>query len=257
MRAVIIEDEHIAAKALATLINEIIPEAEIVAVLQSIDESVEWFEEDGKVDIVFMDIHLADGSSFSIFDKVSISAPIIFTTAYDKYALKAFEVNSIDYLLKPISKPDLERAINKLRSFGKDSKESQELNAAMIEKVVESMRLKGSQYKSTLLVAFRDKLIPLRVSEIAFIHIAEGVVQAYTHSSETHTLEQTMEELSKSLNPDDFIRANRQFIVAKSAVKDMSSWFGGRLSVNLTLPTPERIYVSKARSNEFKEWMMN
>ena len=248
MKALIIEDESIAAQALETLIKETSPETEIMDVLQTIEESVEWFEENAMPDLVFMDIHLADGSSFAIFEKVEITCPIIFTTAYDEYALKAFEVNSIDYLLKPINKADLERALNKFRNL------TARLEKPSLDGLLAQMGGLKRKYKTCFLIPERDKLIPLATSNIAYIYIDTKTVKAIANDGHTYYLNQTLDDIMAQLDPEAFFRANRQFIIARHAVKDMSIWFGNKLAINLTLPVPEKIIVSKARVGEFKSW---
>jgi two-component system LytT family response regulator len=250
MKALIIEDEIIAAKALQTLIREVNPDMEIIATLQSIDESVEWFQTCPPPDLVFMDIHLADGSAFAIFDKATVSCPVIFTTAYDEYALKAFEVNSIDYLLKPINKKDLERAISKYKNFSFYPKENME----WMDRLLCSLKQNKPNYKSYFLVPEKDKLIPLAIHDIAYIYIDAKMVKAVTLGNRVYYLDQGLDDLMQQLDPSFFFRANRQYIIAHGAVKDVSHWFGGKLSVNLTIHTPERILVSKARCGEFKKW---
>lgn len=251
MKAVIIEDEHMAAIALQELIREIDPGIEILAILQSIEESIEWFQEHAMPDILFMDIHLADGSSFSIFDEVTISCPIIFTTAYDEYALKAFEVNSIDYLLKPIHKKELDRAIAKYKNLSKNT-----LDQELINNLIINIKQTSSTYKSNFLVPERDKLIPLATKDIAYIYIDTKMVKVVTFDQKSHYMEQTLDELMHQLDPRYFFRANRQFIIALAAVKDASIWFGNKLSINLTVPPPERVIVSKAKVKEFKKWIV-
>ena len=251
MKAVIVEDEIFAAQALQGLIHEVDASIEILAVLQSIDESVEWFRSHPVPDLVFMDIHLADGSSFAIFDEVNISCPVIFTTAYDEYALKAFEVNSIDYLLKPINQKDLERAVNKY----KNRIAVPDSNTELINRLIESMKKGEHTYKSCFLVPVKDKLIPLAVTDIAYIYIDEKMVKAITFSNRTYYLDQSLDELGNQLNPLDFFRANRQYIVARKAVKDLSIWFGGKMAVNLSVPAPERILISKLKVSDIKRWM--
>ncbi len=248
MKAIIIEDESVAAQALQSLIQEIDPEIEIVTILQTIEETVEWFEEQPQPDLVFMDIHLADGSSFAIFDKVSISCPIIFTTAYDEYALKAFEVNSIDYLLKPINKADLERALSKYNSLTAHTEN------ASLEGLLAQMGGLKKKYKTCFLIPERDKFIPLATSNIAYIYIDTKTVKAIAMDGHTYYLNQTLDEIMAQLDPEHFFRANRQFIISRNAVKDLSIWFGNKLAVNLTVPVPEKIIVSKARVGEFKTW---
>ena len=248
MKALIIEDESIAAQALESLIKETSSETEIVAVLQTIEESVEWFEENPMPDLVFMDIHLADGSSFAIFDKIDITCPIIFTTAYDEYALKAFEVNSIDYLLKPINKADLERALNKYKTFTSNDEKTS------LEGLLAQMGGLKKKYKSCFLIPERDKLIPLTTSNIAYVYIDTKTVKAIAMDGHTYYLNQTLDDIMAQFDPELFFRANRQFIISRNAVKDMSVWFGNKLAVNLSVPVPEKIIVSKARVGEFKTW---
>lgn len=252
MKAVIIEDEIVAAQALQTLIGEINPDIRIIAVLQSIDESVEWFRTSLLPDLVFMDIHLADGSAFTIFEKVNVSCPIIFTTAYDEYALKAFEVNSIDYLLKPINKQDLKRAIDKYKNFSFHP----DINTNLINKLLKSLKQDTASYKSYFLVPEKDKLIPLATHDIAYIGIDSKMVKAITFDNRTYYMNLILDDLIRQLDPSLFFRANRQYIIAHKAVKDASLWFGNKLSVNLTVPTPDRIFVSKARVGEFKSWFV-
>ena len=248
MKTIIIEDENVAAQALQLLVQELNPDMEVVTVLQTIEESVEWFEENAMPDLVFMDIHLADGSSFAIFEKVEITCPIIFTTAYDEYALKAFEVNSIDYLLKPINKADLERALNKFKSLTSSP------DKTSLEGLLAQMGSLKKKYKTCFLLPERDKLIPLAVSNIAYIYIDTKTVKAIAMDGHTYYLSQTLDDIMAQLDPELFFRANRQFIISRNAVKDLSIWFGNKLAVNLTVPVPERIIVSKAKVGEFKSW---
>ena len=248
MKALIIEDENVAAQALQSLIQDINPEIEIATTLQTIEESVEWFEMNPMPDLVFMDIHLADGSSFAIFDKVSITCPIIFTTAYDEYALKAFEVNSIDYLLKPINKTDLERALNKYRNF------TSPVEKSSLEGLLVQMGGLKKKYKNCFLIPERDKLVPLATSNIAYIFIDTKTVKAVAMDGHSYYLNQTLDDIMNQLDPEVFFRANRQFIIARNAVKDMTVWFGNKLAINLNVPVPEKIIVSKARVGEFKTW---
>ncbi|MDL2252027.1 LytTR family DNA-binding domain-containing protein [Odoribacter sp. OttesenSCG-928-J03] len=256
MNTIIIEDEYIAAKALEELIGEVAPELNIVTTLQSIDESVEWLTSHPSPDLIFMDIHLADGSSFAIFDEVTITCPIIFTTAYDEYALKAFEVNSVDYLLKPINKSNLERAIGKFKRLS-HVEEAAVDHAQLINKLMASMKEKTGAYKSSLLVAVKDKLIPIATKDIAYVYIENKIVKAVTFDEKSHVLDLNMEELYQQLDPNSFFRANRQYIIARSAVKEMVNWFGNRLALNLTVTTADRIYISRTNAREFKNWITN
>ena len=253
MKALIIEDEIMAAKTLQKLLGEVSPETEIVAVLESIEDSVAWIEENPMPDLMFMDIHLADGSSFAIFDQVDITCPVIFTTAYDEYALKAFEVNSIDYLLKPISKEALERAMRKYRMLDQGLQND---NSSNIEALLTQLTQKNS-YRRCFLLPERDKLVPLPTANIAYAYIEAKTVKLVSMEHKEYYLTQTLDDLMAQLDPKEFFRANRQFVISRSAVKDVSVWFGNKLAINLIMDTPEKIIVSKARVAEFKHWFSN
>lgn len=253
MKAVIIEDERLAADLLKNIIKQLDEDIEIITTLQTIEDSVEWLNNNEHPDIMFVDIHLADGSSFSIFEKTEVRCPIVFTTAYDEYALKAFEVNSIDYLLKPINKDDLQRALNKYKNFKGDNKDLD------YKKFVNRFLSEGNvnNYKEYFLVPERDKLIPLAAKDIAYIYIDLRLIKAVTFSGKVHYLNQNLDEIMNQLNPKKFFRANRQYIVAHESIKDVSMWFGNKISLNLVIPTDEKIIVSKARVSEFKNWFMS
>jgi two-component system LytT family response regulator len=250
MKAVIVEDERIAAQNLQRLIAQVNKGIEIIAILKSVEDSVEWFSVNPHPDLVFMDIHLSDGASFEIFDKVTISCPVIFTTAYDEYALKAFEVNSIDYLLKPISRKDLERALSKFKVFS--SKPYFDPN--MLAALVASMKADAVHHKSNFLIPHKDKLIPLSVEKIAFLYFENKMVSIHTFDGEKKHLDTSLDDLYRQLDANKFFRANRQYIIARKAIKDISMWFDNKLSLNLTVAVPEKIIVSRSRVVEFKGW---
>ena len=189
MRALIIEDEMMAAKALQKLIREVSPDTEIVGVLESIEESVEWLENNPMPDLMFMDIHLADGSSFAIFERVNVTCPVIFTTAYDEFALKAFEVNSLDYLLKPISKESLERAMSKFQALI-----GTRFNTDKIERLLEQLGEK-KKHRSYFLLPERDKLVPLSTKDIAYAYIDAKSVKIVTHEHKNYYLTHTLDDL--------------------------------------------------------------
>lgn len=250
MKAVIIEDEKLAADLLKSLIYQLDEDIEVVTTLQTVEDSVEWLENNKHPDIIFVDIHLADGSSFSIFEKTEVRCPIVFTTAYDEYALKAFDVNSIDYLLKPINKNDLQRSLNKYKNLKGDSGDID--YRQFVSKFLETGNL--NNYKEYFLVPERDKLIPLAVKDIAYIYIDLKLIKAVTFSGKVHYLNQNLDEMMNQLNPRKFFRANRQYIISHESVKDVSIWFGNKISLNLNVPISEKIIVSKARVSEFKNW---
>lgn len=249
MRVVIIEDELAAAEKLRKMIGNIRSDFHIEAVLQSIAESVKWFTGNSMPDLVFMDIQLADGSSFGIFDKVNIDCPIIFITAYNEYALEAFEVNGIDYLLKPLNQTRLAKAITKFGNIGFRNN-----NTEMIAQLAESMQQKMNKRKTYFLVPHRDKLIPLAVSDIAYIYADMKTAKAITLEQKAYPLDHSLDDLMEHLDPEEFFRVNRQCIISHKAIEDISIWFTGRLAVNLKVPVPEKITVSKRRITDFKAW---
>ena len=246
MRALIIEDETAAARNLEAVLREVAPGVEILATLESVAESVEWLQSNPQPDLLFMDIHLADGDSFRIFESVEITAPVIFTTAYDRYALEAFKGNSIDYLLKPINTEDVRRALEKLRRL---------TSGERLDYGTRVRSLASQRQEEVFLVHVRDKIIPLQRDRIAYCYTANENVTACDFEAAVYPMDQTIKALQSLLPDRDFFRANRQFIIARHAVKEIAVWFGSRLTLHLTVETPERIVISKARVPEFKEWL--
>ena len=250
MNAVIVEDEVVASQKLQRLLSQVAGDIHVIAVLQSVEESIEWFSLNTAPDVLFLDIHLADGSAFSIFEKVQISCPVVFTTAYDEYALKAFEVNSIDYLLKPINQKNLERALLKLRNLLTSKTD----NTEMISNVLAAFKQTKMVYKSNFLIPHKDKFLPLAINKIACFYTENKMVKIITEDNELYSMDSSLEDLYLQLDPLQFFRANRQYIVSHNAIKDISVWFGSKVSINLTVAVPEKIIVSKARVSEFKTW---
>ena len=246
----IIEDEIVAAQHLQRTLAQLSPQFNVLAVIQSIEESVEYFSNstsssaDPYPDLCFMDIHLADGLAFHIFDQVNITCPIIFTTAYDQYALQAFKVNSIDYLLKPIGLDDLRRALDKLE------------NLTSPPPPVPAAALASSfkHYRSHFLIPHLDKLVPVEISQIACLYIEDKLTRVLLLGGQQHTIDKPLDLIMEQLDPALFFRANRQYIVAHRAIKEISVWPIGKLALTLAVPTPDRIIISKARVPEFKTW---
>lgn len=251
MRTLIIEDEKAALRNLKAAMQEVDTDFDIVGETDSVTDTLEWFASHSMPELVFMDIHLADGSAFGIFEQVDITCPIIFTTAYDEYALQAFRVNSIAYLLKPISSADLQMAIDKLKLLGGAKAESTKTDFQAVMHVLK--REEG--YKTHFLVPVKgDRFVPVSVDQISYFYISDGVVKAVLQSSETFIFRQTLDELAELLNPRQFFRANRQYIIAHKAVVGVSLWFGGRMVLQLTPPTDEKVIISKARVPAFRVW---
>jgi DNA-binding LytR/AlgR family response regulator len=248
MKVLIIEDEILAAKHLQYVLDEV-GGFNVVSVLESISETIEWFKANHQPELIFLDIHLADGSAFEIFKHVSIDCPIIFTTAYDEYALKAFKVNSVDYLLKPVDIDDIKNALKKLKGLSTQTGMNSD-----IQNLIDTFK-KASSYKTHFLIPIKgDKLFPVQTSQIACFYIDASLVKARTFEDKSYNFEFTLDDLANMLNPADFFRVNRQFIVARNAIKDIDFWFNSRLSVNLRVIIPEKILISKVRVPEFKRW---
>jgi DNA-binding LytR/AlgR family response regulator len=251
MRTLIIEDEKAALRNLKAAMQEVDTDFDIVGETDSVTDTLEWFACHSMPELVFMDIHLADGSAFGIFEQVDITCPIIFTTAYDEYALQAFRVNSIAYLLKPISSADLQMAIDKLKLLGGAKAEGTKTD---FQAVMHALK-REEGYKTHFLVPVKgDRFVPVSVDQISYFYISDGVVKAVLQSSETFIFQQTLDELAELLNPRQFFRANRQYIIAHKAVVGVSLWFGGRMVLQLTPPTDEKVIISKARVPAFREW---
>ena len=247
MRVVIVEDETAAAVNLVSLLRQTFPRMEVVAQLESVTDTVEWFSENEAPELVFMDIHLADGSAFSVFEKAEITCPVVFTTAYDQYALDAFRVNSIDYLLKPIKESDLRRAVEKLEHL---TRAGMGEYSRRIGELVRSQR--GAQ---AFLVYVKDRIIPLKTEDIAYLYSSNEKVAVCTLKGEHFPFDRTLDAVMAQLPEEGFFRANRQFVISREAIADISVWFGNRLSVNLSVEVPEKVVISKARVPEFKRWI--
>ena len=196
-----------------------------------------------------MDIHLSDGSAFAIFDKMELETPIIFTTAYDRYAIEAFKVNSVDYLLKPVKVEDVRHALDKY------SKLTHQDIVQYLSQL--NLLVPTPKYKDKLLIPYKDKLLPVSLKSVACFYTADKQTCVYLKDGNMYPYSKTLEQIMASLNPADFIRANKQFILARNSVTDITIWFDNRLLVTLDVETPERIYISKNKASEFKAWMVN
>ena len=253
MKILIIEDETAAAQNLRAILEELAAEVELLAVLESVAEAVDWLRTHPIPDLAFVDIQLADGLSFEIFEQVEATFPVIFTTAYDEYAVQAFTVNSIDYLLKPLDR-DAVRA--SLQKYQQRHAATSPWDAQTMQQLLQTMQQTSpTSYKSSFLVHYRDKLLPIEVGSFAYFYSQSKVVHGMTHDHKTYVLDYTLEELEQQLNPADFYRANRQYVVARRAIIDISFYFNGRLLLNLRPSSDDPVLISKARAPEFKVWM--
>jgi len=246
MRVIVIEDEAVAYKNIKNLLYQAEPTIEIINNFDTVADSVAWFRSNPAPDLVFMDIELADGLSFNIFECVTIDAPIIFTTAYDEHAIKAFRVNSIDYILKPITLKSIREALNKFEKMNR-------LSLRQISRNMEQL-LVPKAYLQRILIPVKDKIIPIRIDEIAYFYNTSGSTKLATIQNIMYGLEKSLDTIMSKLVPSKFFRANRQFIISKEMVDSITVWFDNRLLIRLHIDTPEPIYISKNKVSEFKQW---
>jgi DNA-binding LytR/AlgR family response regulator len=249
MKVLIVEDETVAYENLAQMIRSCDPEIEIVANTEGVEQTVRWLQSNEHPDLIFMDIHLSDGSAFNIFELMEVNVPIIFTTAYDQYAIDAFKVNSVDYLLKPVKPEALADALAKFRRF------SQSDVKMYLERLMELRP--EARYPERMLLRLKDKLIPIAVENVAFVYTADRTTQVYMNDGMCYTSEKSMEQIASQLDPKQFMRVNKQFLLSRQSVKEITIWFDNRLRVSLTVATPEDVYISKNKSSEFKAWLIN
>ncbi|WP_422107070.1 LytR/AlgR family response regulator transcription factor [Winogradskyella sp.] len=250
MRVLIIEDEKAAAENLKILLSEVDASIHVDTIIDTVSGAVDYFSEAHDIELAFFDIHLADGISFEIFDTVKVDVPVIFTTAYDEYAVKAFKVNSVDYLLKPIDEDELKEAIAKYKS----TKQQVPVNE-QFQQMLQMLNTEKKSYKATYLVQQRDTLVPLSVNDIAYFTIDTGIVKATSFDKKGYIIEEKLEDIEAQLDPDQFFRANRQFIVQKKAIENLQLYFNGKLILNIAPQPDEQIVVSKAKAPQLKKWM--
>lgn len=253
MKAIIIEDEQSAAENLKFLLQSVEPEIQVVESIETVSDAIAFFKQNKVYDLVFMDINLADGNSFEIVKEVEPIAPIIFTTAYDQYAIQAFKLNSIDYLLKPIRKTELKNAILKF----KDKHRKTPASAQQIEALMSLMNTPKKTFRSSFLVQKKDTFIPIASGDFAFFFIQDGVVRGTTTDNQTYSFNEKLEDLESDLDPELFFRANRQYLIQRAAIKSLQTYFNGRLVVNLQPQEKDQIVVSKANASMLKAWLKN
>lgn len=249
MKVAIIEDEQLASDKLESLLKEIYPEIEIIIKLSSVIDSINWLNTNS-VDLLFVDIHLSDGISFEIFEQIKIDIPIIFTTAYDQYAIKAFKVNSIDYLLKPIRKSELQESLSKFEKI----KTSHNID---ISKILESLHDKKNDYQKRFLISFGNKLKMVDAENIAFFWAQEKNVFFTTFDKSTFPFDLSLDKVKEKLNPETFFRINRKMIINMKSIKNMHPFSRARIKLDLDPSSPKEIetLVSIERVNDFKNWI--
>jgi two-component system, LytTR family, response regulator LytT len=250
MTIVIIEDEKLTAKDLAKTLKGIEPDIEILAMLHSVEEALDFFKTTPNVDLIFSDIELGDGLSFDIFNQLKITIPIIFCTAYNQYALDAFKTTGIDYVLKPFSKQSIEKTLIKFQNLKEKISPPKEDYTDLLN----LLKLKITPKSASVLIHQGDKIIPLNSKDIALFYIENDCTYAYTFDQKKHFVSQKLEALEMTFAVV-FFRANRQFLVNRKAIKDVSHYFNRKMVANLTLPFPEQIIVGKLKTTEFMQWL--
>ena len=249
MRILIIEDESHSAERLQRTICTLHPDYEVVGIAKSITQSIDYLQTE-QPDLIFSDIRLQDGLSFDIFREVKVSSPIIFTTAYDQYAIQAFKFNSVDYLLKPIDSDELEAAIQKATSRMSPSRQEPNL-----ERLLEYLGNPAPRYRERFLVSRRDEYITVDVDNVCFIHSQQNITRLYLTDGTSVAVASTLDQLEKEMNPTSFYRANRQYLIRVNHIKKVSNWFNYKLKVEMSGYPQEEILISREKAAGFKKWL--
>lgn len=249
---VIIEDEVPAARLLHSMIARLRPEWNIATLPGSVEEAIDWFASRPHPDLIFLDIQLADGNAFDFLSAAHPASAIIFTTAYDQYAVRAFTVNSIDYILKPVDEQRLSDAILKYES---QQERSGIHSDEYLSVLLEALQSKEKQYRTRFLIYGADRFWPLQVSDIAYFYSENKVTFAVTRNNQEHVIDLSLNKLMEQLNPDRFFRANRQFILSIDAIKHAEPYFNGKLSITVCPPFKGKITISEEKLSAFKRWL--
>lgn len=249
MNVLIIEDEQLAARRLQSMVLAYDPTIKMLAKLESVEESVEWFKTNPHPDLIFLDIHLEDDLSFVIFDKVKVDSPIIFTTAFDEYAIRAFKLKSIDYLLKPIIQEELNNAIVKYKAW------NGEKNGIDMSALFDLINKKELSYRERFSVSFGQKIKSFNVNEIAYFYSKEGMTYAALNDQKHYPVDYSLENLLSELNPKDFFRINRQYLIRHGSIKQVHVFPKSHLKLELSPKPLDDTFVSIDKVTAFKKWL--
>jgi len=252
MKVVIVEDEHLSAQRLQGMLKKYDPAIEVLAELPSVAASVDWFKNNPDPDLVLMDIHLEDGQSFSIFETINLQVPVIFTTAFDEYTIKAFKVNSVDYLMKPLNYEELVAAIEKFKRIHGEAGEEKTLG---LEHLLQSMQKKEPEYKSRFLVSIGSRLKTIETEDIQYFFSADKITFLVTKENQRFPIDYSLDKMAGMLDPKQFYRINRQMTVKLEAIKNIHVFSKGKIKLDLDPPTKEDVFVSMDKVVEFKEWL--
>ncbi len=254
MKVLIIEDEMPAQRLLKETLQEINFETEVVDCLNSIKSAVEWFQNNQHPEIVLLDIQLSDGLSFEIFKRVKIESMIIFTTAYDEYAMQAFKVNSLDYLLKPIEKDELQAAFEKYQQYNKQFIQEKNANIDFSE-LASLIKNEKPEYRKRFLIQSNESFFQLSIEQIAFFYSMQGITFAVTFEKREYPVNFSLESLKGQLNPESFFKVNRQIIINIDTIKKIHSYFNGKLKLETQPTHSEDIVIGKDKAASFKRWL--
>jgi len=250
MKILIVEDEPVSARRLQAMLAEIEPEATVAGMTDSVTGTVDWLRANGLPDLLLMDIELTDGKSFDVFGQFAVSAPVIFITAYDEYAIRAFKVNSVDYLLKPVKADELRQALHKFRQWRATSTE---FDAGRMRALLDEVR--GDRFKERFLVKEGDRLVPVAAGDIAWFRTKDKVNYVHTTDGKAFGIDQSLDDVERVLDPRRFFRANRQYIVHANAVRKVHFWFSSKLKVELSPDPGEEVIVSREKAMAFRNWL--
>lgn len=250
MNIIILEDEELAARRLEAMIKQFDPSINIMAKIESVEEAIQWFKTNPEPDLIFLDIHLEDDLSFAIFDKVEVKSPIIFTTAFDEYAIKAFKLKSIDYLLKPISQDDLNKAILKYQDWNK-------VNSPLVDmqSLFEIINKKVPTYKNRFSITIGTKIKSFDISEIAYFYSQSSITFMVTNDNMEYPLDYSLDYLISLIDPMQFFRINRQYLVKMKSIANVHVFPKSHLKIDLIPARKEEVYVSIDKVAKFKDWL--
>jgi len=256
MKVLIIEDESATARRLQKLLLEIDPDAEVLAIHESIAQTVTWLSKHGEPDLMFMDINLSDGLSFGVFEEIEVNCPVIFTTAYDQYAIQAFKVNSIDYLLKPVNKENLAESLRKFNKLQHASKENTiTIEKLDIAKLARALGIQKPDYMKRLVVRYGEVIKAIEIKDVAYFYSDEKIVFMSLKEGKTYPVDFTLDHLEMRLDPELFFRINRKFLINYHAIGKMISYSKSRIKITLDPPCELEAISSTERSGDFKEWL--
>lgn len=256
MNVLIIEDESGTARRLQKLLNEIDPGIKVLAIHESIAQTVKWLEMNGEPDLMFMDVNLSDGLSFGVFKEIEVNCPVIFTTAYDQYAIQAFKVNSIDYLLKPVNKDDLTESLRKYHKLKHPESETKiDIAKLDIGKLALALGIQKPDYIKRLVVRYGEVIRAIEIKDAAYFYSEEKIVFMTLKDGKTYPVDFTLDHLEMRLDPELFFRINRKFVISYHAIGKMISYSKSRIKITLNPPCSLESVSSTERSGEFKEWL--